>query len=211
MQCKKHTSSITMTVDIQAGRALTLISIILGILAFIVALLGGGAVNCCGEPEPTVSRSSSSSRKKSLVGGILCILAGVLCLISVGWSAAATSFLSNDPLVASALRRDVGTSIYIGLASSTLLLLGGVLMCFVCRTKKRFEPSYYYMPYNFGSFSDNSTRTATLRTDGLRTNTPLMFHYPTQRKMYEYAAQMQPYNPPDSSVAGMYNQPLGYK
>lgn len=68
MQCKRHTSSVTLTVDIQAGRALTLISIIAGLLGFIVTLLGGGVVNCSGDPpDPVEPQSTSSSKKKVLV------------------------------------------------------------------------------------------------------------------------------------------------
>ena len=62
MQCKRQPS---LTSDIQAGRALTLLSIILGILGFIIALLGGGVANCSGA-EPDQSYYASNSRKKVL-------------------------------------------------------------------------------------------------------------------------------------------------
>lgn len=56
-----------MTSDIQAGRALTLICIIAGLLGFIVALLGGGVVNCSGAPpDPSQRPTTSSSTKKVL-------------------------------------------------------------------------------------------------------------------------------------------------
>lgn len=65
MQCKRHTISNTVTSDIQAGRALTLISIIAGFLGFIIALLGGGVANCSGCPPDQVEpQSNYSSRKK---------------------------------------------------------------------------------------------------------------------------------------------------
>lgn len=56
-----------MTADIQAGRALTLLSIITGLLGFIVTLLGGGVLNCSGAPpDPYEPPSTSSSKKKVL-------------------------------------------------------------------------------------------------------------------------------------------------
>lgn len=65
MQCKRHTTSNMMTSDIQAGRALTLISILAGILGFLVALLGGGVANCSGSPPDQLEPPSNySSRKK---------------------------------------------------------------------------------------------------------------------------------------------------
>lgn len=58
-------SSNTMTSDIQAGRALTLISILAGILGFLVTLLGGGVANCSGSPPDQFEHPSNySSRKK---------------------------------------------------------------------------------------------------------------------------------------------------
>lgn len=54
-----------MTSDIQAGRALTLISILAGILGFLVTLLGGGVANCSGSPPDQLEPPSNySSRKK---------------------------------------------------------------------------------------------------------------------------------------------------
>lgn len=67
MQCKAHTSPATMTSDIQVGRALSLLSILAGLLGFVVALLGGGVVNCSGAPpDPSEPPSAASSRKKVL-------------------------------------------------------------------------------------------------------------------------------------------------
>lgn len=58
-------TSNTMTSDIQAGRALTLISIIAGILGFLIALLGGGVANCSGRlPDQLEPQRNYSSRKK---------------------------------------------------------------------------------------------------------------------------------------------------
>ncbi|XP_044077739.1 claudin-4-like [Siniperca chuatsi] len=160
MQCKRHTASITLTPDIQAGRALTLLSILLG---FIVTLLRGGVANCSGAPpDPLEHPTTSSSRKKgSLLGGVLCIL----CLVSVSWSVGTTISVYNDPSVAAALKREVGSSIYIGWSSSVLLLLGGALICFFCGEKERSQHSYYsYMPYSINT-KLGSSRMATLRSD----------------------------------------------
>ncbi|XP_070700174.1 claudin-4-like [Pempheris klunzingeri] len=197
MQCKRHTTSNTLTADIQAGRALTLISILAGLLGFIIALGGGGVANCSGDPpDPLEPPSTSSSRKKAcLLGGALCVLAGILCLISVSWSAAATISVYNDPLVVAALKREVGSSIYIGWASSVLLLLGGALICFVCGEKERSQPSYYsYTPYSTNPpFSDSSSGMATLRSDVMRSNSSRMVDRRTPSKV-EHVAQVHDYN-----------------
>ena len=65
MQCKRHTTSKTLTSDFQAGRALTLISILAGLLGFIITLGGGGVVNCSDAP-PDPLEPPTTSRKKVL-------------------------------------------------------------------------------------------------------------------------------------------------
>lgn len=78
-----------------------------------------------------------------LLGGALCVLAGILCLVAVSWSTAATISIYNEGHVTAALKREVGSSICIGWASSVLLLLGGALICFVCGERERTPPPYY--------------------------------------------------------------------
>ena len=73
------------------------------------------------------------------------MIAGVLCLVAVIWSAALTAYVSNDPLMVTSLKRDVGTSIYIGLAAGVLLLLGGAVVCMVCGSKPS-DPQRVYLP-----------------------------------------------------------------
>ncbi|XP_040906918.1 claudin-4-like [Toxotes jaculatrix] len=214
MQCKRHTTSDIMTPDIQAGRALTLLSILAGLLGFIVALLGGGVANCRGAPpDPVEPPSTSSSKKKAcLLGGALCVLSGILCLVSVSWSAGATLSVYNDPFVAAALKREVGSSIYVGWASSLLLLLGGALICFVCGKKERSQPSYYSpLPYSSSTqFSNSSSRTATLRSDVLRPNSSRVFDN-TPSRAVAHVAQVYDYNTLNKaqSGVGLYDQPQG--
>ncbi|XP_068188041.1 claudin-4-like [Antennarius striatus] len=206
MQCKRHTTSVTMTADIQAGRALTLISILAGLLGFIITLLGGGVANCSGAPpDPLEPLSTYSKRKKvSLLGGVLCILAGILCLISASWSAAATILIFNDPLVTAALRREVGSSIYIAWASSLLLLLGGILFCFICGEKKRAQPLYDpNMPYSTNTpFINSASRPASLRSETIKSNYSSMFDRNSPERMVEHAAQVHSYNYSDTAQKG---------
>lgn len=102
-----------------------------------------------------------------MLGGALCILAAILCLVPVSWSAAVTNSIYNDPLVTAALKREVGTSIYVGLGSSLLLLLGGILICVVCRREERRPPLRHYAdrpPSTYGPYSGDSLRPLALRS-----------------------------------------------
>ncbi|XP_034538915.1 claudin-4-like [Notolabrus celidotus] len=210
MQCKRHTTPLTLTPDLEAGRALTLISLLAGFLGFIVTLLGGGVINCSGTPpDPLEPPSSTSSKKKaSLLGGVVCVLAGILCLISVSWSAAATISVYNDPFVAPSMKREVGSSVYIGFASSALLLLGGALMCFVCGEEERASPSYYsYMPYTTNSQYTNASYRPNANTPTpltIRPNSVRMSDYPAPRTV-ETVAQVHNSFRKARSEAGTYN------
>ncbi|CAJ1063777.1 claudin-4-like [Xyrichtys novacula] len=209
LQCKRHKSPMTNTSDLEAGRVLTLIAILAGFVGFIITLLGGGVVNCSGTPpDPLEPPGPSPSQKKAcLVGGVLCILAGILCLISVSWSAAATISVYNDPFVAPAMKREVGSSIYIGFASAVLLLLGGALMCLICGEEKKSPPSYYsYMPYTTNSqYSDAPSRMATPRPVIVRPNSRTG-DFPGPR-MVEHVAQVHNDNSfrRAQSAVGMYD------
>lgn len=145
----------------------------------------------------------------SLLGGALCVLAGVLCLVSVSWSAAVTISVYNDPLVTTALKREVGSSIYVGWASSLLLLLGGALICFVCGEEERPRPRYYtYRPPSTDApYSGVSTRSLTLRSDVSSSSSRMYDRYPPRREV-EHVAQVHAYESLKSSrsARSMYDQ-----
>lgn len=127
-----------------------------------------------------------------LLGGALCVLSGILCLVSVSWSAVATISIYNDPLIAAELKRDVGSSVYIGWASSVLLLLGGILILFVCGQKTNLEPAHYsFMPYGSNTrLSDSSPGAATLRSDVPRSYSSNMLDNSTSSRIVKHVAQV---------------------
>lgn len=142
----------------------------------------------------------------SLLGGALCILAAILCLVPVSWSAALTNSVYNDPLITAALKREVGTSIYVGLGSSLLLLLGGILMCLVCGQDERRLPPRDYVyrpPSTYSPYSGDSLRPLALRSD--ESSSGVYDRYPPRR---EVMAQVHAYDSLKGSLSEsqMYNQ-----
>lgn len=123
-----------------------------------------------------------------LLGGALCLIAGILCLISASWSAAITISVYNDPLVTAALKREVGSSVYIGWVSSLLLLLGGALICIVCGQTTPRPRQYLNVPNSsVAPFNGSSTRPATIRADTLRSNNSRM-SWATQSEPRAYSS-----------------------
>uniref|UniRef100_A0A3Q3QJW2 Claudin n=1 Tax=Monopterus albus TaxID=43700 RepID=A0A3Q3QJW2_MONAL len=51
MQCKPYDSMLALGADLQAARALTIISIVLGIMGIMVALVGAKCTNCIKGPQ----------------------------------------------------------------------------------------------------------------------------------------------------------------
>uniref|UniRef100_A0A3Q3F3W8 Claudin n=1 Tax=Kryptolebias marmoratus TaxID=37003 RepID=A0A3Q3F3W8_KRYMA len=79
MQCKMYDSMLALSQDLQAARAMTVISIILGILGVLISIVGAKCTNCIEE--------EAAKAKVMIISGIFFILAGILVLIPVCWSA----------------------------------------------------------------------------------------------------------------------------
>nr|XP_006640934.1 PREDICTED: claudin-4-like [Lepisosteus oculatus] len=138
MQCKVYDSMLILPQDLQAARAMIVISIVVGIVGVLLSVAGGKCTNCI-EDEATKA-------KVCILSGVIFIIAGVLCLIPVCWSANTIIRDFYNPLLTEAQRRELGASLYIGWGAAALLLLGGGLLCWNCPPKEnqnyrgRFTP-----------------------------------------------------------------------
>ncbi|XP_015223087.1 claudin-4-like [Lepisosteus oculatus] len=137
MQCKIQDSLLVLSQDLQAARALIVISIVVGALGIFVALLGA---KFTGHME-----NESSKAKLVITGGVICIISGVLCLIPVSWTAATIISDFYNPLLISSGKRELGAAIYIGWGTSGLLLIGGSVLCTTCPPQ---DDRYRYQPYS---------------------------------------------------------------
>jgi len=108
----------------------------------------------------------------SLLGGLLCVVSGLLCLVAVIWSAALTLYVSNDPLVVPSMKRDVGTSVYVGLTAGLLLLVGGAILCTACTAKRGRLPPPLYRPYLSTAEGYGPRGTPSLYSQPLRMSPP---------------------------------------
>ncbi|XP_074045518.1 claudin-4 [Macrotis lagotis] len=127
MQCKVYDSLLALPQDLQAARALVIICIIVAAFGLLLALVGGKCTNCVDD---------ETSKAKIIIGaGVIFILAGLLIIIPTSWTAHNVIRDFYNPLVLSGQKREMGASLYIGWASSGLLLLGGALLCCNCPPK----------------------------------------------------------------------------
>ncbi|KAG2468676.1 claudin-14-like [Polypterus senegalus] len=131
-QCEIHRSQLALPRDLQAARALMIISCVLSILAAILASVGMKCTRC--------ARNSAAKNTIAITGGICFIFAGILCLIPVSWS---TNDIIQDfynPVLPNGMKYEIGQALYVGFVSSALTLLGGTLLCMSCGTDRNHIP-----------------------------------------------------------------------
>ncbi|XP_010897948.2 claudin-like protein ZF-A89 [Esox lucius] len=133
MQCKVYDSMLALPRDLQVARALVVISILVAVIGILLSVAGGKCTNCI--------EDQATKAKVAIISGVFFIVAGVLCLIPVSWSANTVIRDFYDPLLTDAQRREIGASLFIGWGSAVLLLLGGSLLC--CHCTKRKDNGYF--------------------------------------------------------------------
>lgn len=136
MQCNVYESMLALAQDIQAARALVIISIILAVAGIFFSIIGGKCTNCV--------EDESSKAKIIILAGIIFILSSIMLLIPLCWTANTIIRDFYNPMVTDAQKRELGPSLYIGWASCGLLLLGGGLLCCNCPPKNEKPYSAKY-------------------------------------------------------------------
>ncbi|XP_051255759.1 claudin-4 [Dicentrarchus labrax] len=133
MQCKVYDSLLALPQELQASRAMMIIAIILGVLGVMISIVGAKCTNCI-EDEP-------SKAKVMIISGIFFLIAGLLVLIPVSWTASVVIRDFYNPLLTNAQRRELGASLYIGWGAAALLLIGGAMLCSSCPPKEeKYKP-----------------------------------------------------------------------
>lgn len=133
MQCKVYDSMLALPSELQASRAMTIISIILGVLGIMISIVGAKCTNCI---------EDEASKARVMIGaGVFFVLAGLLVLIPVSWTASVTIRDFYNPILTTAQKRELGASLYIGWGAAALLLIGGAMLCASCPPKEqKYKP-----------------------------------------------------------------------
>nr|XP_014039034.1 unnamed protein product [Salmo salar] len=136
MQCKIYDSMLALPQDLQVARAMIVIAILSGIIAILLAVAGGKCTNCM--------EDEASKAKMGVTSGVVFIIAGVLCLIPVCWTAHSIIQDFYNPHLISAKKRELGGALYVGWGAAALLLIGGGLLCFNCPEKDKVSYTARY-------------------------------------------------------------------
>uniref|UniRef100_A0A8C9XQI2 Claudin n=1 Tax=Sander lucioperca TaxID=283035 RepID=A0A8C9XQI2_SANLU len=137
-QCKAYDSILALPQDLQVSRALICVSIAVSVVAIGLTVVGARCTNFFRGDWLTKANIVHQ------LSGIIFIIAGLLVLIPVCWTANTIIRDFYNPIMTNAQRRELGASLYIGWGSAGLLFLGGGLLCSSClpRDEKDYDVKY---------------------------------------------------------------------
>ncbi|KAG5284497.1 hypothetical protein AALO_G00027360 [Alosa alosa] len=138
MQCKVYDSLLALPQDLQAARALCIISIIVGIFGILLSVAGGKCTNCVEDEK--------AKAKVGIAAGVVYIIAGILTLVPVCWTAHNIIMDFYNPLLDQAQKRELGAALYIGWGAGALMTIGGALLC--CNCPKNDDDTGYTAKYS---------------------------------------------------------------
>ncbi|KFQ26073.1 PREDICTED: claudin-14 [Merops nubicus] len=120
-QCQVHRSQLALPRDLQVARAMMVISCVLSVLAGVVAVIGMKCTRC--------AKGTPAKASFAVSGGILFILAGLVCLVPVSWTTNDVITNFYNPTLPSGMKYEIGQALYLGFISASLTILGGALLC----------------------------------------------------------------------------------
>lgn len=150
MQCRLNESLQSLARDLQASRALVIISLIFGFIGFLITFIGAKCTSSL--------KKDSSKAKVVILGGCLILVSALLIVIPVTWSAVITITDFQNPLTIGSQKRELGAAIYIGWAAAAFLLIGGIILTTSCPPQRNGYgyPGYAPAPmYPYGGPGGN--------------------------------------------------------
>lgn len=123
-QCELHRSLLALPGDVQAARALMLLSCASSVLAIALSTVG---MKCT-----YFAQRGTTKRTLARSGGVCFLLAGLLCLATVSWTTSNVIRDFYNPFYGYGMKYEIGWSVYIGHVSGPLSGIGGAILCSTC-------------------------------------------------------------------------------
>ncbi|CAK6968903.1 claudin-17-like [Scomber scombrus] len=136
MQCKVYDSLLILPPELQAARGLMCVSIVLVVISLSVTGCGTKKSSCCDD-------DMKSKNITIALGGSLYLLSCLTTLIPVSWVGHTVIRNFYNTQVMDSQKRELGEALFLGWATSGILLIAGIIFLFsYCkRSSKEEEPS----------------------------------------------------------------------
>ncbi|XP_013868187.1 claudin-17-like [Austrofundulus limnaeus] len=136
MQCKVYDSLLILPAELQAARGLMCVSIALAVISLVVTGFGIKRTNLCGD----------NTRNKNItlaIGGSLYLISFLTTLIPISWVGHSIIRQFYNAATHDAQKRELGQALYIGWATSAVLLVTGIILL-VRYDKRRSDEEQVY-------------------------------------------------------------------
>ncbi|XP_049582161.1 claudin-4 [Syngnathus scovelli] len=170
MQCKVYDSLLILPVELQAARGLMVVSVVVVLIALVVAGFSMQRSICC----------QDNARAKNITtafAGCLFLLACLLTLIPVCWVAHTVIRNFYNPVVVDSRKRELGASLFLGWGTCAVLLATGCLLLLNYAKRRSKEYAATAAPYTAGSYPLSARGGGSVRSS----RAPSSFH-----KHHEY-------------------------
>ncbi|XP_057708664.1 claudin-14-like [Corythoichthys intestinalis] len=150
-QCEVYRSLLALPQDMQAARALMVLSCVSSTLAIVASVMG---MKCTYFAQGSLIKSPLV-----MSGGICFLCAGLLCLTTVSWTTNDVIIDFYDPLLPSGMKYEIGLAVYLGYASACLSLCGGVVLIWSSSGERspRFPQRQMSQPTSPPPYNNNFT------------------------------------------------------
>ncbi|XP_064826958.1 putative claudin-24 [Oncorhynchus masou masou] len=142
LECRPYDSLLGLPQDIKLSRILMCVTVATGLLGLLLAIPGIYWINSCNQG----SEGLRVKRLTKMLGGILCLVAGILGLIPVSYIAHLTVMRFFDEAVPAIVPRwEFGDALFCGWTAGFLHLVAGSLLVTSCVCLQE-EPCTLQMP-----------------------------------------------------------------
>nr|XP_040035482.1 claudin-17-like [Gasterosteus aculeatus aculeatus] len=136
MQCKVYDSLLILPPELQAARGLMCVSVVLVVVSLSVTACGTKRSSCCDD-------NTKGKNVTLALGGGLHLLSFLTTLIPVSWVAHTVVSNFYNPTVLDSQKRELGKALFVGWATSGVLLISGVILLFSYSRRRSKEEEPY--------------------------------------------------------------------
>ncbi|XP_068581600.1 claudin-17-like [Cebidichthys violaceus] len=140
MQCKAYDSLLILPPELQAARGLMCVSIVLVVISLSITGCGTQKSSCCDD-------NIKSKNITLALAGSLYLLSFLTTLIPVSWVGHTVIRNFYNPAVLDSQKRELGEALFIGWATSGILLITGVILLFSYSKRRSKEEEPYTDAY----------------------------------------------------------------